>query len=196
MDFWPIYQHYFGTVSPLSMGNCIWFFFLQKTWVFMSKTYNSQITPKYDIGHKEFVKEPSLFHLGWINLMVIWQRHSQTPTPKFLLRQHKPNFQVPLPSICFTQTQSNQAQHWCCSRQCVEFKSCYFLSLYFLVHRKQVGGSKQRTTFVKSEVLSSQNKLRTEFSMNFLFCTTTMRKHLNFHSTSLNMKREKIQPSI
>ena len=32
----------YGTVSPLSMGKCSWFFFLQKTLVFRSKTYNSQ----------------------------------------------------------------------------------------------------------------------------------------------------------
>ena len=61
--FRPNYQHYFGTASPLSMGKCIWFFFLQKTLVFRSKTYNSQITPKYDIGRKEFGKDPSHFHL-------------------------------------------------------------------------------------------------------------------------------------
>ena len=44
--FWPNYKHYFGTVSPLSMGKCSWFSFLQKTLVFRSKTYNSQILPK------------------------------------------------------------------------------------------------------------------------------------------------------
>ena len=60
--FQPNYQHYFGTVSPLSMGKCIWFFFLQKTLVFRSKTYNSQMTPKHD---KEFGKEPSNFCLQW-----------------------------------------------------------------------------------------------------------------------------------
>ena len=54
--FRPNNQHYFGTVSPLSMRKCIWFFFLQKTLVFRSTTYNSQITPKYDIGRKEFAK--------------------------------------------------------------------------------------------------------------------------------------------
>ena len=36
--FWPNYKHYFGTVSPLSMGECSWFSFLQKTLVFRSKT--------------------------------------------------------------------------------------------------------------------------------------------------------------
>merc|ERR1719264_2412103 len=44
--FWPNYKHYFGTVSPLSMGKCSWFSFQQKTLVFRSKTYNSQILPK------------------------------------------------------------------------------------------------------------------------------------------------------
>jgi hypothetical protein len=44
--FWPNYKHYFGTVSPLSMGKCSWSSFLQKTLVFRSKTYNSQILPK------------------------------------------------------------------------------------------------------------------------------------------------------
>ena len=44
--FWPNYKHYFGTVSPLSMGKCSWFFFQQKTLVFWSNTYNSQILPK------------------------------------------------------------------------------------------------------------------------------------------------------
>ena len=44
--FWPNYKHYFGTVSPLSMGKCSWFSFLQKTLIFRSKTYNSQILPK------------------------------------------------------------------------------------------------------------------------------------------------------
>ena len=52
-------------------------------------------------------------------------------------------------------------------------------------------GSKQRTTFVKSEVLSSQNKIRMEFSMNFLFCTSTVKSYLNFPFLSLNMSREK-----
>ena len=42
------YQHYFGTVSALSMGKCIWFIQLQNTMVFRSKTCNFQITPKYD----------------------------------------------------------------------------------------------------------------------------------------------------
>ena len=37
--FWPNYQHYFGTVSPLSMEKYIWFIFLRKTLVFRSKTY-------------------------------------------------------------------------------------------------------------------------------------------------------------
>ena len=44
--FWPNYKHYFGTVSPLSMGKCSWFSFLQKTLGFRSKTYNSKILPK------------------------------------------------------------------------------------------------------------------------------------------------------
>ena len=44
--FWPNYKHYFGTVSPLSMGKCSWFSFLQKTLVFRCKTYNSQLLPK------------------------------------------------------------------------------------------------------------------------------------------------------
>ena len=44
--FWPNYKHYFGTVSPLFMGKCSWFSFLQKNLVFSSKTYNSQILPK------------------------------------------------------------------------------------------------------------------------------------------------------
>ena len=34
--------------------------FPKETLVFRSKTYNTQITPKYDIGRKEFGKEPSL----------------------------------------------------------------------------------------------------------------------------------------
>jgi hypothetical protein len=38
-----IFSHYFVTVSPLFMGKCSWIFFLQKTLVFGSKTYNSQI---------------------------------------------------------------------------------------------------------------------------------------------------------
>ena len=44
--FQPNYWHYFGTVSSLFMGKCSWIFFLQKTLVFRSKTYNSQILPK------------------------------------------------------------------------------------------------------------------------------------------------------
>ena len=44
--FWPNYKHYFGTVSPLSIGKSSWFSFLQKTLVFRSKKYNSQILPK------------------------------------------------------------------------------------------------------------------------------------------------------
>ena len=44
--FWPNYKHYFGTLSPLSMGKCSWFSFLQNTLVFRSKTYNSQMLPK------------------------------------------------------------------------------------------------------------------------------------------------------
>ena len=28
--FWPNYKHYFGTESPLTMGKCSWFTFLQK----------------------------------------------------------------------------------------------------------------------------------------------------------------------
>ena len=40
--FWPNYKHYFGTVSPLSMEKCSWSSYLQKTFVFRSKTYNSQ----------------------------------------------------------------------------------------------------------------------------------------------------------
>ena len=44
--FWPNYKLYFVTVSPLFMGKCSWIFFLQKTLVFGSKTYNSQILPK------------------------------------------------------------------------------------------------------------------------------------------------------
>ena len=44
--FWPNYKHYIGTVSLLSMGKCSWLSFLQKTLVFRSKTYNSQIFPK------------------------------------------------------------------------------------------------------------------------------------------------------
>ena len=40
--FWPNYQHYFGTVSPLSMEKCIGIFFLQKTLVSGLK----HITPK------------------------------------------------------------------------------------------------------------------------------------------------------
>ena len=54
--FWPNCKHYFGTVSPLSMGKWIWLFALQKTLVFKPKTYISQIYPKYDIGRKEFGK--------------------------------------------------------------------------------------------------------------------------------------------
>ena len=42
--FWQIYyNHYFGTASLLFIGKCSWFSFLQKTLVFRSKTYNSQI---------------------------------------------------------------------------------------------------------------------------------------------------------
>ena len=37
--FWPNYKHYFGTVSPLSMGKSSWFYFLQKTLVFRPKTH-------------------------------------------------------------------------------------------------------------------------------------------------------------
>ena len=44
--FWPNYQHYFGTVGPLSIGKCSWFPFLQKTLFFRSKRYNSQMLPK------------------------------------------------------------------------------------------------------------------------------------------------------
>ena len=44
--FQPNYWHYFGTVSLLFMGKCSWIFFLQKTLVFRSKTYNSQKLPK------------------------------------------------------------------------------------------------------------------------------------------------------
>ena len=60
--FWPTYQHYLGTVSPLSMGKFIWFISLQKTLVFRSKTYNSQITPKYDTV-KNLEKDYSHFRL-------------------------------------------------------------------------------------------------------------------------------------
>ena len=52
-------------MSPLSIGKCIWFFFLQNTFVFKSKMYNSQMTPKYDIGRKEFGKKHSHFHLWY-----------------------------------------------------------------------------------------------------------------------------------
>jgi hypothetical protein len=55
----------FWHCESLVHRKCIWFFFLQKTLVFRSKTYNSQITPKYDIGRKEFGKEPSHFRLRW-----------------------------------------------------------------------------------------------------------------------------------
>ena len=41
--FWPNYKHYFGTVSPLSMGKCSWFSFLQKLWFLGLK----HTTPKY-----------------------------------------------------------------------------------------------------------------------------------------------------
>ena len=44
--FWPNYKQNFSTVSPLSMGKCSWFSSLQKTLVFRSKTYNSQMLPK------------------------------------------------------------------------------------------------------------------------------------------------------
>ena len=44
--FWPNCKHYFGTVSPLSMGKSSWLSFLKKTLIFSSKTYNSQILPK------------------------------------------------------------------------------------------------------------------------------------------------------
>ena len=57
--FWPNYKHYFGTVSPLSMGKCSWSSFLQKTLVFRSKTYNSQILPKLDMGRTEFGEQRS-----------------------------------------------------------------------------------------------------------------------------------------
>ena len=58
--FWPNYKHYFGTVSPLSMGKCSWFSFQKK--LFRSKSYNSQMLPKYDIVRKE---QRSHFRLWW-----------------------------------------------------------------------------------------------------------------------------------
>ena len=61
--FWPNYKQYFGFVSPLSMGKCSWFYFLQKTFVFRSKTYNSQILPKLEIVRKEFGEQLSYFRL-------------------------------------------------------------------------------------------------------------------------------------
>ena len=36
--FWPNYKHYFGKVSPLSMGKSSWFYFLQKTLIFDRST--------------------------------------------------------------------------------------------------------------------------------------------------------------
>ena len=45
------------------MGKCIWFFSYKKLWFSgLHKTYNSQITPKYNIG----CKEPSHFRLRWL----------------------------------------------------------------------------------------------------------------------------------
>ena len=61
--FWPNYQNYIGIVSPLSMRNVSGSFSYKKTLVLRSKTYNSQIIPKYYIGRKEFRQEPSHFRL-------------------------------------------------------------------------------------------------------------------------------------
>ena len=58
--FWPNYQHYFGTVSPLSMEKCIFGSFSYKKLWFSGLKH---ITPKYDIGRKKFGKEPSHFRL-------------------------------------------------------------------------------------------------------------------------------------
>ena len=65
--FWPNYKHYFGTVSPLSMVLSMWWFFPQKTLVFRPKTYKAQKNPKYDIGCKEFRKQPSHVRHRWMN---------------------------------------------------------------------------------------------------------------------------------
>ena len=62
--FWPNYQHYFGTVSPLCIGKCTLFFFLPKRLWFSGLKH---ITPKYDIGRKELGKEPSHFRLQCIS---------------------------------------------------------------------------------------------------------------------------------
>ena len=37
--FWPNYKHYIGTVSPLSIGKSSWIFFLQKTLVFVTNSW-------------------------------------------------------------------------------------------------------------------------------------------------------------
>ena len=44
------------TTAPFFMVLSMWLFFLQKTLVFRPETYKSQISPKYDIGCKNFGK--------------------------------------------------------------------------------------------------------------------------------------------
>ena len=51
---WPNYCIRLNPVSPLSMVLSMWL-----TFDFRLNTYNSQITPKYDIGRKEFMRLPS-----------------------------------------------------------------------------------------------------------------------------------------
>jgi hypothetical protein len=79
--FQPNYWHYFGTVSPLSMKKCIWSFSYKKLWLSGLK----YITPKYDIDHKEFGKEPSHFRHSMLRQILIKsqksdQRHPQHQT--------------------------------------------------------------------------------------------------------------------
>ena len=58
------YSTHLGVVSPLSMVLSIWLFFLQNTLVFRTKTYKSQINPKYDNGRKLFLWkcEPFIYY--------------------------------------------------------------------------------------------------------------------------------------
>ena len=53
--FWGIWGIFGQTISTiLALWKMCWFVFPTKTLVFRSNTYKSQISPKYDIGLKEF----------------------------------------------------------------------------------------------------------------------------------------------
>ena len=90
--FRPKYQDYFGTVSPLSTGKCIWFFSLQKTLVSRSKTYNSQI---WYLGKS---LHTSVF-CGQTKYKIWASVHSSVPTKCWLIYKKMPKFPILL--FCF-----------------------------------------------------------------------------------------------